>query len=155
AGIKPYDVESLGTVQPERLRARAFFELQRQHAHPDQVRAVNALEALRDDGAHAQQFSPLRRPIARATRAVLLPGDDHQRDAARLVTYRTVEDANLLAPRLIDRHAAFTARTHQVLDPHVGESAARHHAVVAAPRAVAVEVRRLDSALLQIQARGR
>ena len=38
---------------------------QRQHAHADEVGAVDALEALRDDGLHAEELRALRRPVAR------------------------------------------------------------------------------------------
>src|SRR6185295_6543502 len=48
-----------------------------------------------------------------------------------------------------------SAGQHQVLDAHVGEGAAHHHLVVAAPRAVAVEVGDRDVVLLQVDARGR
>jgi hypothetical protein len=37
--------------------------LQRQHAHADQVGAVDALEAFDDDGAHAEQQGALGRPV--------------------------------------------------------------------------------------------
>jgi hypothetical protein len=46
----------------------------------------------------------------------------------------------LLACRKIARIAAFHAVQHQVLDADVGEGAAHHHAIVAAPRAVLIEV---------------
>ena len=62
-----------------------------------------------------------------------------------LVPHRGVVDRHLLAVGLVARHAALDARDHEVLDAHVGEGAARHDAVVAAARAVAVEVRRRDA----------
>src|ERR1700761_971109 len=40
-------------------------ELQRQHAHADEVRTVDALEGLGDHGADAQQLGALGRPVAR------------------------------------------------------------------------------------------
>ena len=46
-------------------------------------------------------------------------------------------------------------RQHQILDPHVGEGAAHHHLVIAAPAAVAVEVGNADVVLEQVDARGR
>ena len=52
---------------------------------PDQVRAVDALVALGDDGADAQELRPLGRPVARRARAVLLARQDDQRDALGLV----------------------------------------------------------------------
>ena len=49
----------------------------------------------------------------------------------------------------IASHAAFGAGGEQVAQADVGEGAARHHAVVAAARAVAVEVDRLHAVLHQ------
>src|SRR5215470_10336204 len=152
---EPGDVEGFRAVEVERLRADAFFELQRQHAHSDQVAAVNALEALGDDRSHAQQSRPFRRPIARAARAVLLAGDYDQRRPFGLILHRGVVDAHLLAARIMSRHAAFHAGDHQVLDAHVGERAARHDAVVAATRAVAVEVGHVDALPDQVLPRRR
>jgi hypothetical protein len=51
--------------------------------------------------------------------------------------------------------AAFLAAEHQVLDADVGEGAAHHHVVVAAARAVGVEVGRLHAARHQEAARRR
>src|SRR5262245_15245565 len=148
-------VESFRAVEVEGLRADAFFELQRQHAHSDQVATVNPLEALGDDRSHAQQPRPLRRPIARAARAVLLAGDHDQRRPFGLILHRRVIDAHLLASRIMFRHAAFHAGDHQVLDAHVGEGAARHDAVVAATRAVTVEVGHIDVSSDQVLPRRR
>ena len=52
------------------------------------------------------------------------------------------------------RDAAFGAGREQIANADVGERAASHHAVVAAARAVAVEVDRLDAVLQQILAGG-
>jgi hypothetical protein len=71
-------------------------------------------------------FSPLQRPLVLEHR-----------------------DAALLA-RAVGR-----GRNHQVLDAHVGEGAAHHHVVVAAARAVAVEVGLLHAVLQQPLAGGR
>jgi len=49
------DVEHLVAVKLERLPRRALFELQRQDTHAHQVRAVDALEALDDDGFDPEQ----------------------------------------------------------------------------------------------------
>ena len=65
AGGEAGEIERLAAVETEGLAGRAILELQRQHAHADEVGAVNALEALGDDGLHAQQQRALRRPVAR------------------------------------------------------------------------------------------
>jgi hypothetical protein len=62
---------------------------------------------------------------------------------------------------LVQREAALFARTvgagrqHQVLDAHIGKGAAHHHVVVAAARAVAVEVGLLHAVGQQPLAGGR
>src|SRR5262249_46332753 len=48
-------IVELAAGQAERARVRAVGELERQDAHPDQVRAVDALEALGDHRAHAEE----------------------------------------------------------------------------------------------------
>ena len=64
-GIDPFDPEHLLTGQAQRRRSFANFELERQNAHADQVRAVDALVAFRQHRPHAEQHRPFGRPIAR------------------------------------------------------------------------------------------
>ena len=47
------DVVLLEPGEPERLPRLPVGELERQHAHPHQVRAMDALERLSDDGPDA------------------------------------------------------------------------------------------------------
>src|SRR5579883_2483204 len=75
------NVEPLAAVELQALAIGAVLELERQYAHADEVRAVDALEALGDDGAHAEEPRALGRPIARRAGAVFLAGDDDERDA--------------------------------------------------------------------------
>jgi hypothetical protein len=49
SAVEAHDVVGLGAVELQRLRRRAVLELQRQHAHADEVGAVDALEALGHD----------------------------------------------------------------------------------------------------------
>ena len=51
--------------QPDRMPAFLAFELQRQYAHADEVRAMDSFEALCNDGANTEQTRALRRPVAR------------------------------------------------------------------------------------------
>src|SRR4051794_15941169 len=81
------DVEGFGAVDAESLCVRSFFELQREDAHADQVRAMDALEALSDDGAYAEEFGAFRGPVAGGTGAVLLAGDDHERRSFLLILH--------------------------------------------------------------------
>ena len=64
------------------------------------------------------------------------------------VLHRRVVDRHLLAVRHEARDAALGARRELVAQADVGERAAHHHLVVAAPRAVGVEVLLLDAVLL-------
>src|SRR5919108_180869 len=94
---------------------------------------------------HAEEVRPLRRPVARGARAVLLAGEDDERHALREVALRGLEDRRLLAVREVYRPRALALRHEQVPEADVGEGAAHHHLVVAAPRAVRVEVLALDA----------
>ena len=71
-------------VRPSDVGALSGQELERHDAHADEVAAVDALEALRDHGAHAEQQRALRRPVARRAGAVLLARDHDQRHALLL-----------------------------------------------------------------------
>ena len=71
------DGERLGAVE---LRRRVD-ELERDHAHADQVGAVDALIGLGDDRADAEQVGALRRPVAAGAGAIFLAGDDDERRA--------------------------------------------------------------------------
>src|SRR6266705_7000526 len=101
---------------------------------------MNALETLRDDGLHAEQRSAFGCPIARAAGAVLLPCQHYERNFVLAIFHGRVINAHDFAARLIFGYAALSAGSHEVLDAHIGEGTTRHHAVIAAARAVAVEV---------------
>ena len=93
------EVVDLFAGEAERFGVLAGFKLQRQNAHADEIRAVNALEAFGDDGAHAEQLWALGGPVARGAGAVLLAGEDDERDAALGVFDAGVEDGHLLCLR--------------------------------------------------------
>ena len=57
--------ERLTTGETDRPDALAGQELERQDAHPDQVRTVDPLVALGDDGPDAEESRAFRRPIPR------------------------------------------------------------------------------------------
>ena len=75
-------------VRPSDSAVSPLGELQRQHAHADQVGAVDPLVGLGDDGLDAEQRGALGRPVARRAGAVLLAGQDDQRDAGGVVVLR-------------------------------------------------------------------
>src|SRR5579863_1813100 len=59
------DIEGLKARQPERFCILAGQKFERQHAHPYQVAAMDALEAFREYRLHAEQNRSLRGPVAR------------------------------------------------------------------------------------------
>ena len=52
-------------------------------------------------------------------------------------------------------HSTFHTGNHQVFDPDISESAASHNAVIAPPRAVAIEIFIGDFMIQQVMAGGR
>ena len=66
------------------------------------------------------------------------------------IVHRRVVNRHLLAVRQVQRPAAFGAGSQLVAQPNVGERAAHHHFVIAAPRAVGIEVPRLHAVRDQI-----
>src|SRR5690606_17548983 len=123
------------------------------HAHAHQVAAVDALEALRDDGPHAQEEGTLGGPVPGTARAVLLAGDDHHRDAGLLVLHGRLVDRHLLAGGQVAGPAALLARHQLVAEPDVGKGAPHHDLVVAPAGPVGVEIPGRNAPLLQVAAR--
>ena len=64
------DVEELAAVERQRLAGGAFRELQRQHAHADQVGAMDAFERFGQYRLDAELARPFRRPVSRGAGAV-------------------------------------------------------------------------------------
>ena len=52
-------IETLRTLEPERVRAHPFGKLAREDAQVDQVGSVDALEATSDDRANTEQTGTL------------------------------------------------------------------------------------------------
>ena len=113
---------------------------------------MDALEALRDHRAHAQQDRALGRPVARRAGAVFLAGEDHQRRAVVLdrPSPRRRSPSARRSGHVVKPPS--TPGDHLVLDADIGEGAAHHHFVIAAARAVGVEVARRHLPLAQILA---
>ena len=147
---RPRMVTCSSPFSPERLPGRPLLEHQREHAHADQVGTMDALEGLRDHGADAEQDRALGRPVARRAGAVFLAGEYHQRHVVGLVAHGRVVDRHALLVRIVNGDAALDARHHLVLDADIGERAAHHDLVIAAPRAVLVEVLRAHLMIAQI-----
>src|SRR5512139_1430154 len=79
AGAQPVrdaaDGEHLLAREAEALPPLPWEELERKHAHADEVRAVDALVALGDDGLDPQEVGPLGGPVTGRAGPVLLAGD--------------------------------------------------------------------------------
>ena len=154
------DVVGFGAVEVEGLRTDAFGELEREDAHADEVGAVDAFEALRDDGLDAEEAGAFGGPVAAGAGAIFLSGEDDERGASGLVFHAGIVDAHLLTGRLVDREAAFHARAigfggdHEVFDADIGEGATGHDAVIATAAAVAVEIHRFDAVFDEVFSSG-
>ena len=116
---------------------------------------MDALIALGQNGADAEQAGALGRPVARRAGAVFLAREHDQRPALGLVAHGRVIDGHRVLRREVFGHAALDVRRDLVADADVGEGAAHHDFVVAAAGAVAVEVQRIDAAVGQPGAGGR
>ena len=111
---------------------------------------MDALERFGDDGAHPEQAWTLGGPVARAAAAVLLAGQDDERNTFVRVPQSGVVDRHLLLVGQMRRPVALAAGHQLVAQPDVGEGAAHHHLVVATSRTVAVEVGPPDAVLDQV-----
>src|SRR6516225_2019195 len=94
--VQAADRDLLVPPQAQRLPGRAFLEAQREHAHPDEIGSMDALEGLANDRAHAEQVRTLRRPVARRAAAVFLAGKEDQRNIVALVAHGRIEDRHAL-----------------------------------------------------------
>jgi len=102
--------EHLLAGQPERLRALAVRELQRQHAHADEVGAMDALEALRDHRPDAEEARALGGPVARGSGPVLAACQHDQVDALGDVAHGGVVDRHLLGVGIVTGQVAGCSR---------------------------------------------
>src|SRR5205085_8515112 len=146
--------EGLPAGETERGARLPLPELERQDAHADEVAAVDPLEALGDHGADAEEHRPLRGPVARTPRAVLLASEHDEGNALASVPLRGVEDRHALVAGEMRGPGPLGPGSKLVAEPHVRERAAHHHLVVSAAGAVAVELRLCGTALEQVPPRG-
>ena len=78
-----HDVVGFGAVELQGLGGGAFFELQGQDAHADEVGAVDALEAGGHNNFDAEEAGAFGGPIARAACAVFGAGQVLSANAAQ------------------------------------------------------------------------
>ena len=154
------DIVGLGAIQAQCQPSSAGLELQRQHAHADQVGAMDTFEAFGNNRFHACQTHALGGPVARRTLAVIGAGDDDQRLFAAHIGFDCFPHAHHFAFRLDTRqrtgfYLAFGIAHHFVFQRRVGKRRALRGQVVAAVGGVRVEVLFRQAHLVQILASGR
>jgi hypothetical protein len=93
----PRSVTVSSPFSPSDCQEGAVLEDERHHSHADEVRAVDALEALGDHGADAEQVVPFAAQSRDEPVPYSLPGEDHERHAVLLVAHGGVVDRHLLA----------------------------------------------------------
>src|SRR5580698_5035642 len=110
---------------------------------------MDALVAFGDDGVDAEETRAFGGPVARGTGAVLFAGEDDEGSAVGLISLGSVENRHFLVGGQVASEAAFDIDQF-VAQADVGEGAADHDFVIAAARAIGVEVGGLDASFLQI-----
>ncbi len=83
---------------------------------------------------------PFRGPVARRTGAVFFSSDDDERNSAFAIFHGRVVDRHFFVARLNSVTRLFRAGRELIAQADVGECAAHHDFVIAAARAVGVEV---------------
>ena len=145
-----------GAVEAEGLRADAVGELEREHAHANEVGAMDAFEALCNDSFDSQEAGAFRGPVTAGASAVFVSGEDDERGAFGLIFHAGIVDGHLFTARLMDRETAFDTGAvgfggnHEVFDSHIREGATGHDAVVATAAAVAVEIDGFDAVFNEV-----
>ena len=132
-------------VQAQAGRRLAVGQLQGQHAHADEVRAMDALEAGGQHRSDAEERRPLGRPVPGGAGAVVLSSHDDEGNTFGRVARGRLVDRHLLPVGEVDRHPALRPRRQLVAEPDVGEGAPDHDLVVAAARPIGVEVDGVDT----------
>ena len=115
---------------------------------------MDSFKRLCHYGADAEQVRSFRSPVAGASHAVIDPAENDEAFAAFAVFLGGVENCDIVAFALDFCISAFRARCHFVFNADVGESAAGHNPVVAAARAVGVEIFLFHAVFAQIFPRG-
>ena len=114
---------------------------------------MNTFKTLRNHGRNAEQQRPLGCPVAAGAGAVLLSGDDHERHPLLLIAHGRVIDREHFTIRKMPCIAPFLLRHHFVAQTGIGKGATHHDFMIAAPRAVGIEIADGNALLLQIPPR--
>ena len=116
---------------------------------------MNALVALGDDRADAQQLRAFGCPVARGAGAVFLAGENHEWDSSLGVVLGGIVNEALFTAEEVPRVTTFDAVEKKVFETDVCEGATDHDLVVAAARAVGVEILAVHAVLAQVLPGGR
>ena len=111
---------------------------------------MDPLEALCDNGLYAEQQGAFRCPVTARAGSVLLARHDDKGRAFLFVLCRSIENARLSAIGQLPGKAALNTGNQLIFQADIGESAAHHDLVVAAPGTIGVEIRRADTAFPQV-----
>ena len=114
---------------------------------------MNAFKALGDDCTNAQQQWAFGRPVARATRAVLLARDNEQGYTLLLVAHRGLVDSRLFSIRQMDCIVPLLVRGQVIAQANIAKGAAYHHLVITTSRPIGVEVTLLNALLNEVTSR--
>ncbi len=89
------DLENFFAGQPVGFCIFPSTELQRQNAHTDQIRAMNAFVTFSDHRVYAEKARAFRSPVAGRAGAVFLARNNDQRHSFGKIFFRRFEDGHL------------------------------------------------------------
>src|SRR6185295_635630 len=115
-----HHVDHLVAPERERLARRARRKLERQHAHADEIGAVDALEALGDHPAHAEEPRALGSPVARRAGAVLRAADHDEWYTFLAVPLGRGVERHALAAGIVHGAASLDVGRHLIAHPGAG-----------------------------------
>src|SRR5207237_6309745 len=144
-----FNHEGVETSETDGLTRMTRHELEGQHAHPNQIRAMDSLERLCDHRPDTEEKRTLGCPVARRSGAVFFARDDHERNSALLVFHRGFVNRNRLVPLASRSPPTCSSRRELVTKADIREGSAHHHLVISPTRSIGVEVDRLHAMLDQ------
>src|ERR1700752_5159650 len=113
---------------------------------------MDSLIALCNHGAYGKEHSALCRPVAGTAASVFLSSNYNKRCRYTLssIFHRSIIYAHLFTGWNIHSPSTLSTGKHQVLQSNISKRATNHDLVIAATRAIAVEIARLNPFLDQI-----
>lgn len=159
------DAEGAGVHVLDPVVVGLVFEGEGEDSHANEVRAMDALEALGDDGFDAEKGGAFGGPVTGGSHAVVFAADDDEFTSSLLVSDGSIVDEGSLGVfgggdfliRCGDGSvaevlgvAALDAGGHEVFDADVAEGAAGHDAVVSATGTEGVELGLFDAVFVEV-----